>query len=291
MYISQDERHIHFSFSPVRPAVVEIRSGQKITLETRDASNGQIRPGKFSAVNPKKLLPVTGPVNVTGAEPGDAISIRIDSIALAPAGYTWLRPGLGLKSVEMQAPYYVKELPVAEKILLPGGFALAPRPMIGIIGVSPGEEISTRYPGKHGGNLDSVDLTTGNTLWLPVYVPGAKLSFGDVHAIMGEGEVCGTGAEINAEISVTLYLHRELSLDGPVISTPDKTAFLSSATDVYEAVRTSLDRAIHCLIKKCGLSEEDAAITASLAGNVRICQLVNGKATVSFELPREVMTW
>ena len=234
---------------------------------------------------------MTGPVDVAGARPGDAVSIRIESIKLAPAAYTWLRPGLGLKSVNLSTPYYVKELPVAEKIFLPGGLALAPRPMIGIIGVSPGEEVSTRYPGNHGGNLDSVDLTTGNTLWLPVYVPGAKLSVGDVHAVMGEGEVCGTGAEIDAEISVCVTLHRELSLDGPVISTPDKTAFLSSSTDVYAATRTALDRAIQSIIQKNGLSEEDAAITASLAGNVRICQLVNRKATVSFELPSEVMTW
>ena len=291
MLISREDRNIHYSFSPFQPPVAEIQSGQIITLQTRDASNGQIRPGKTGAIDPTKLLPLTGPLTVADAEPGDAVAVRIEKIALAPAAYSWLRPGLGLKNVEMPVPYYVKELPVGENVLLPGDITLALRPMIGILGVAPNEETSARTPGDHGGNLDSVDLTNGNTLWLPVLIPRAKLSFGDVHAVMGEGEVCGTGAEIDAEITVRVSLHHGFSLEGPVIATPEKVSFLVSDSDVYAATRTGLDRAVDWIIHKRGLSMEDAAIVASLAGNVRICQLVNGKATVSFELSREVLPW
>jgi acetamidase/formamidase len=80
-------------------------------------------------------------------------------------------------------------------------------------------------------------------------------------------------------------------LEGPVIHTPEKVAFLASDIDVHSAVLTALDRAVGWVMRKRGLCEEDAAIVASLAGNVRICQLVNGNATVSFELPGEVLPW
>lgn len=289
--ITRDDLHVHFSFSPFREPLVVIESGDQVIVETRDASNGQIRPGASEKIDREKLLPVTGPVAVADASPGDCVSIRIDRIRLSQKAYSWLRPGLGILPVETTTSVYVAELDVGEKVKLPGGAALSLRPMIGIVGVSPTEEISTRYPGPHGGNLDSVDLTAGNVLWLPVYVPGGNISFGDVHAAMGEGEVCGTGAEIEAEITATVNLHHHMQLDGPVITTPEKTAFLSSAASIGDAIQTSLERAVRSLMQKNGLSEQDASITASLAGNARICQLVNGKATASFELPREVFTW
>lgn len=289
--ITREDRNIHFTFSPSHQPLTVIKPGDQVVIETRDASNGQIRPRDFEKVDRKQLLPVTGPVAVQGATPGDCISVRIDKIRVAETAYSWLRPGLGIRSVTLDKPFYVAEMKVGEKILLPSGAALSLRPMIGIVGVSPVEEISTRYPGPHGGNLDSVDVAEGNVLWLPVFVPGANISFGDAHAAMGEGEVCGTGAEIEATITATVNLHREMALEGPVITTDKKTAFLSSSEDLVHAVKGSLERAVRSLMEKNRLSEQEATITASLAGNARICQLVNGKSTASFELPKEVFIW
>jgi len=287
MFLSSDEKNIHYKFSPNLLPVMEISSGQTVTVQTRDASNGQLRPGRYQMIEVGRLLPATGPIAITDALPGDALSIFIESIRLAPTGFAWLRPGLGLKSVNLFGDRYVQAFDVdGEKPLrLAGGLTIPLRPMVGIIGVSPTTDFSNRRPGKHGGNLDCVDVTEGNTLWLPVHAKGALLSLGDVHAAMGEGEVGGTGIEIDAEVTITVQLHPQGGLDGPVISTPSKTAFLESGPDVREAMQAALDRAVRWLARRKNITEMDATIAASISGNARICQLVNGDVTVSFELP------
>lgn len=290
MHLSKIEDHIHYFFSASVAPVLTVRSGERLSVETRDASNGQIRADSNLPVDRTRLLPATGPVAVEGARPGDAVSIHIERIDLAPAGHAWIRPGLGILSVPTDGPYYAQRIEVTpDGVHLSDGLKIPLRPMVGIVGVGTPEEISNRLPGRHGGNLDCVDVGPGNTLWLPVLIPGAHVSLGDVHAAMGEGEVSGTGVEIEAEVTVTLCLHREVELDGPVVVTPHKTVFLASAPDLLQAVKSSLNRATQALTTR-GASMTDAYMIASIAGNARICQIVNGDFTASYELPKEVLT-
>ena len=149
----------------------------------------------------------------------------------------------------------------------------------------------TRSPGDHGGNLDCPDVRPGNTLWLPVFVPGANVSIGDAHAAMGDGEVSGTGVETEASVNLTVTLHKGRPLDGPVVTTPEKTVFLSSGPTLEGAIRKALDRAIETLALRRHLCEKDAYIVASVSGNIRVCQVVNGDVTVGYEVPREVLPW
>ena len=292
MNLSRADEHIHYSFSASVAPVLTVRSGKSVSVETRDASNGQIRPSLNIPVDRSRLLPVTGPVAIEGASPGDAVSIHVERIAFAQAGYAWVRPGLGILNIPTEDPYYAERIELkSDGLRLANGLHIPLRPMVGIIGVSTPEEISTRFPGRHGGNMDCVDVAPGNTLWLPVLIPGAHVSLGDVHAAMGEGEVSGTGVEIDAEVTVTLELHRDFPIDGPVIVTPQKTVFLASAPDFLQAVRSALDRAVQALCARNGVSTKKAYMTASITGNARICQLVNGDFTASYELPREVLAW
>jgi len=124
-----------------------------------------------------------------------------------------------------------------------------------------------------------------------VLVPGANISLGDVHAVMGEGEVSGSGVEIAASVTLTVELIPQARLEGPVILTPTKTLLLASAATLDLAVRAALQRAIQAQMTRNQSTEKDAYMIASLAGNARICQLVNGDVTASFELPREVLSW
>lgn len=291
MRLDKVEENIRYLFSPEQAPVITIAPGETITVETRDASNGQIRPGNAGLVDRAKLLPVTGPIAVTGAEPGDSIAITIESIRFVPVGHAWIREGNGLRPVRLETPYHVQAIPVGDRVLLPGGLSIPPRPMLGIVGVSPEQPVSTRSPGGHGGNLDCPDVRPGNTLWLPVFVPGANVSIGDAHAAMGDGEVSGTGVETEASVDLTVTLHKGRLLDGPVVTTPGKTVFLSSGPTLEGAIRKALDRAIEALALRRHLCEKDAYIVASVAGNIRICQVVNGDVTVGYEVPREVLPW
>lgn len=292
MFLSRTDAHIHYCFSAAIESVLTVQPGSSLSVETRDASNGQIRPDAQRPVDRSRLLPVTGPVAVKGAQPGDAVSITIERIDLAQAGHAWVRPGLGILDVSTEGPFYAKRIEVTSDGLRMADDLYFPlRPMVGIVGVGTPAEITSRSPGYHGGNLDCVDVAPGNTLWLPVLIPGANVSFGDVHAAMGEGEVSGTGVEIDAEVTVTLNLHPGFLLDGPVIVTPRKTVFLASAPDFLVAARSALNRAVQALISRNGVSANEAYMTASLTGNARVCQLVNGDVTVSYELPGEVFTW
>ncbi|MCF8033185.1 MAG: acetamidase/formamidase family protein [Desulfarculaceae bacterium] len=291
MRLSRTEEHIHHVFAPSVPPVLTVQPGARLEVETRDASNGQIRPGLNTPVDRSRLLPVTGPIAVEGAKPGDTLMVTIERIDLAPAGHAWIRPGLGLLGLNPDDPLYVREFQVADDVELAPGLRVPLRPMVGIVGVATPSETLTRYPGVHGGNLDCVDLTQGHQLLLPVLVPGGNLSLGDVHAAMGEGEVSGSGVEIDAEVSLTIGLAPDTPLEGPVILAPHKTLFLASAPTLDQAVMAALQRAVKAQVERMGVSEKDAYMFASIAGNARICQVVNGDATVAFELPKEVLSW
>jgi amidase len=292
MHLSSIEQHLHYIFSDSVEPVITIESSDRIVVETRDASNRQIRPGQSIPVDRTRLLPATGPIAIRNSRPGNAISVKIDSIQLGKAGYAWIRPGLGIRNIDTDGPYYVKRIDVSEAgAHLNDRHVIPLRPMVGIVGVGTPSETPTRFPGIHGGNLDCVDITEGNTLWLPVLIPGTLLSLGDVHAAMGEGEVSGTGVEIEAEVTIIVTLHTNIHLDGPIVITPKKTVFLASDPDPLQAARLALDRAIQALISHNGMQHKDAYITASVAGNSRICQLVNGDVTISHELPKEVLSW
>lgn len=290
MRLSASEEHIHYFFSAAVAPVLQISSGQSLVVETRDASNGQIRPGITGPVDRSRLLPITGPVAVEGARPGDALAIAVEAIQLAPVGHAWIRPGLGVLNVDTGLPYYVREFRVAEKMEVAPGLTVPLRPMVGIIGVATPEKTDVRAPGTHGGNLDCLDLAAGHKLLLPVLTPGGNLSLGDVHAAMGDGEVCGSGVEIAAEISIRVELLPGAGLDGPVILAPGRTLFLASAPSLDQAVRAGLLRAMRTQMRH-GVSERDAYMFASLAGQARVCQVVNGEATAAFELPWEAPSW
>jgi len=291
MKLTHDPENIHFSFSPKNRPVLEIGDRQSLTVETLDASNGQIRPGSKASIDRSRLLPVTGPIHVKGARPGHALAVQIQAIDFPEYGYAWIREGLGIHTTSVEGPYYAQRFRITDRVELPGGTLIPLRPMVGIVGVATETEISTRFPGRHGGNLDCPDVSPNNTLWLPVITPGAGLSLGDVHAAMGEGEVSGTGVEIEAAVTIVVNLHKDLSIEGPVVTTPKKTVFLASEATAEQAARVALERAIRILRERKGLSEKDACITASISGNLRFCQMVNGDITVGYELPREVFQW
>ncbi|MBQ4552210.1 MAG: acetamidase/formamidase family protein, partial [Clostridia bacterium] len=166
-------------------------------------------------------------------------------------------------------------------------FAL--QPMIGVIGTAPvGEGIPTGTPGAHGGNMDCTRISTGTTLYLPVNVDGALLAMGDMHAVMGDGEVGVCGVEIAGAITVRVSVLKDCALPTPFLLTPDLAIAISSAKTADQAADDATLAMHSFLTGELGMDGHDAGMLLSIAGNLRVCQVVDPEKTFRMELPRSV---
>jgi amidase len=281
-----------FSFSATQEPALRAAAGDEIQFHTRDALNGAIRGPEddLSGVDFRKVNPATGPVFVEGAEPGDTLAIEIQEIN--PVGHSFIitLPGLGILGdrVKDGSSRYVR---------LEDGYGLFSddirlplRPMIGVIGVAPAKgEIPNNTPGDHGGNLDTNPVTAGSTVYLPVYVEGALLALGDVHALMGDGEMCIAGLECDAIVKVKLGLVKGQTIPGPRIMQGSRFMTLASHEDLKQAVVMAAERMIDYLMEKKELSWTEAYMLTSIAADARISQVVDPLMTVRVEIDCEVL--
>src|ERR671915_1468880 len=224
-----------YSFHSVRPEafnyvwdnsiepVLEVDSGEVVEFTVRDASDEQIQ-AKSTSEDVAKLdfghvNPVSGPVYVKDAQPGDVLAIDILEFRPRDWGWTALIPGFGLLADEFPEPWLRISQVEAERgrVIFADGIELPYEPFPGTIGVAPAEPgpHSIVPPSRWGGNMDTKHLGVGTTLYLPVGVEGALFSVGDTHAAMGDGEVCGTAVEAPMEIAVRLSLQKGRTLPAP----------------------------------------------------------------------------
>jgi acetamidase/formamidase len=161
------------------------------------------------------------------------------------------------------------------------------KPFIGTIGVSPAHEaIATVTPGKHGGNMDTPDVCSGNKLFLPVMTKGALLGLGDVHAVQGDGEICGTAVEIPSTVTIKIDLIKNKQIDWPRIESPDEIMTVCSAKPLEDAVRLAFMELIKWLEEDYDFELYDAYMLLSLAAKIRVSQIVDPLFTVVAKLPR-----
>lgn len=274
-------------------AVLHVAPGSSVCFETEDCfSHGITRNDQvldenfdFSCVNP-----ATGPLWIDGAEPGDTLKVSIDAIELDHQGVVELFPGLGVLGHKVSSAA-TRIVAVKDGVATFGSYALPLNPMIGVIGVAPvaGESVPCGTPGAHGGNLDTVENCAGSVLHLPVFVPGAKLSLGDLHAAMGDGEVCGTGVEIRGVVTVTVDLEKGTGCSNPWIERPEGFYLLASAETLDEAARLVVDDGVAFLMKRCDLSFEEAYMLLSLQCQLRVSQAVNPLKTAKLFVPRRLV--
>ena len=147
------------------------------------------------------------------------------------------------------------------------------RPMIGKIGTAPALEcLRSSAPGVHGGNMDCPELTVGHTIYLPVNVQGGLLAVGDVHAVMGDAEICGTGVEIRARLTLTIDLRRgrPRAMTWPRIETPEEIITVAAATPVDEALYLAAKEMVLWLEEEHGFDRAEAYLLLGLAGHGRL---------------------
>ncbi len=173
-----------------------MKDGDAVTFEINDVESWQLNEGSTHAdvmnLDPSKLYPLAGPVFVENARPGDTLLAEVVDVKVGDFGWSIILPGFGLLE-EFKRPFLYKwDLKNKRYAAFQKGIKVLLNPFCGVLGVAPKTRGFTEVgpPGRHGGNMDVRHLTAGSRVEIPVWVEGALFSAGDVHAAMGDGEVC-----------------------------------------------------------------------------------------------------
>jgi acetamidase/formamidase/uncharacterized protein (DUF1330 family) len=235
---------------------------------------------------------LTGPIFVEGAEPGDALEVKVLSIDLPIAyGYNgcsgFIRenctPGAGPRIIRLDRSRMVGDF-------MPG-IEVPLRPFFGSMGVAPPPargRVSSNPPDIHAGNLDNKELVAGTTLWIPVHVPGALFAIGDGHAAQGDGEVDQTAIETSLRGRVQLTVRKGMTLAWPRAETPAHYISMGTNVDLTTATRIAIQEMIDFLVATKGLDRHSAYQLTSIAGDVAITQLVDGTMGVHVKMPKSI---
>ena len=301
------------TLGPLNKPVATIKPDETIEVETwgcyksprnrtkNDCEGNTVRSSRaVKETRPKNVLsfenPITGPIYVEGAKPGDSLKVEIIDVKLPNVGWTSARATFG----ELAGWLPLPQPPTKFSRINDGRITFAlndgrmieipAEPFIGTIGVSPAfEAISTTTPGRHGGNMDVSDVCVGNTLYLPVATDGALLGLGDVHAVQGDGEICGTAVEIPARVKLKVGLEKNKELDWPRIESKSEIMTVCSSKPLEDATRLAFLELIKWLEKDYDFERYDAYMLLSLAARARIAQIVDPLFTVVAKLPKKIL--
>ena len=288
-----DALQVHYEWNNALPPRLEIEPGDTVVFDTRDAADRYYQPtsthADVLARGPFRGHPLTGPVRVRGARPGDALVVEILEVKPAEFGWTAIRPGRGLlPESDFGKPFLqIWDLSDGTHACAGGRIAVPVAPFPGVMGtaldVAGGH--STMPPRKNGGNMDIKQLTAGATLYLPVWVDGALFSVGDTHAIQGDGEVCVTAVEMSGRVTARLGLERGRGLAEPQLRTtrapsaaaPAGSWFATTAhgPDLFAASQQAVRYMIDHLVRERGLSREEAYILCSVTVDLKISEIVD----------------
>jgi amidase len=285
------ESYIYAMDKNNKPALT-VKSGSQVEIDTFDCFQDQIQSEEttFNAIDWNQINPATGPVYVEEAQPGDILKVTIDNIQLGEQGVMVVGPELGVMGHRMEK-FEVKIISVKDdKAIFNEKIALPLNPMIGVIGVAPeGDAVNNGTPGAHGGNMDTKLITTGATLYFPVFQPGALFALGDLHAAMGDGEISVSGIEIPAKVKVTLEVIKGHSINYPILENEDGVATLVSKELLDEAANVAVEEMIDLLQPQTDLSLAEFTMLMSAAGQAQISQIVDPLKTARFFVPRSIL--
>lgn len=300
-------QHAHNAWNRNLEPVLSVKPGESVEFEINDASGGQLSASSsvegIASLDFGKVNPVTGPVFVEGAKPGDVLAVEILEFGLKDWGWTAIIPGFGLLAAEYPEPYLkVWELKESSSVAAFNDRIDIPlNPFPGTIGVAPAEagDHSVVPPRSCGGNMDIRHLTAGTTLLLPVQVEGALFSVGDTHAAQGDGEVCGTAIESPMQLALRFKLRRDLKIEQPQYNVPGplktghdpKGYYVTTgiSDDLMEAARKSVRAMVTHLVEQHDLDRQEAYALSSVAVDLSISAVVDAPNwVVSAFLPQSI---
>ena len=262
-----------YNFSPENKPVAKVKANELLLFKTMDCFSNQITKEEELVLNVdyNTCNPAAGPVFIEGAQPGDILVVDILDIQVANQGVICTFPGIGPLCDDMADR--TKVIKIENGIASFNEIKFPIKPMIGVIGTAPASgSIIDGYPGSHGGNMDNKLINKGTRLYFPVRVEGALLQMGDIHATMGDGEICGTGIEVPGEIMVNTSIIKGCELNWPVLETEDKWYVIASADEYPEALKNACKETQRLLTLAYGWDKTDAYLYMSVQVDIEICQ-------------------
>jgi acetamidase/formamidase len=274
--------------------VVSVQPGDVIAVETDDFAGGQILRDSTSqdllSLDFDQIYPLAGPIHVAGAQPGDVLAVEFLEFELPEWGWAMIGPGFGLLPPgELDQPHLkMFDLTEGSSTRFGPGVRIPIEPFCGTTGVPQAgmRDVSIPPPHAGGGNIDLRHTTAGSTLYLPVGVPGALLSLGDAHAAQGDGEVAVSGIECQMRTTIRVTIERNMRLRAPALRRPRGSltprvdgggwfATTGVEPDLMEAARAAVRAMVDHLEQQRGLSRPDGYMLCSLAGDLKITEVVD----------------
>ncbi|MBV9354408.1 MAG: acetamidase/formamidase family protein [Chloroflexi bacterium] len=288
---------VGFFYDAAVAPILQTPPGSTVVFETQDARGGRMFSNPVGELVdlPRPPVgrgnPVTGPVAIQGARPGDTLVVSVLDIKTSSPGWCG-----GHAHVHPLAPGRIprsrgRVCEVVEgKVYFSSDIQVPERPMIGCMGVArPGQAIPCGQPGRHGGNMDHNVVGPGSRVYLPVSVPDALLWIGDVHATQGDGELSGVGLEIAADVTVRIELQSGRGLEWPWIETADRLMSTSADVDFATARRQVVESMLRALEHQLQLEPAEGLALISAVGDLRVGQAYGGmELTLRLEMPRSL---
>lgn len=293
-------------FDATREAVMTVRSGDRVTIDTLTGAPDMVPPAPFHT--PPELFEVhqhcerfagaphllTGPIAIEGAEPGDVLEVRVLDVRLRQDwGFNFIRP-LGGTLPDDFPEGRILNIPLDQQTMLghlPFGVDIPLKPFFGVMGVAPPKSwgrITSVIPRAHGGNIDNKQLVAGTTLFLPVHRPGALFSAGDGHGAQGDGEVCLTAIETALSGTFEFILRKDMSLTQPRAETPTHVITMGFDPSLDRAMDIALKEMIAYLCEMKNLAPIDAYTLCSVGVDFHVTQTVNTSKGVHGMLPKSL---
>ncbi len=271
----QEIKEFVYSFSKDNKPVAYANDGEILKFKTQDCFGNQIQKDTdlVTEINFEHTNPATGPVYVQGAKVGDTLAVDILNIDVADKGVISTLEGYGAlwKTCELRT----KIVEVKDGYVYFNDVKVPSEPMIGVIGTAPDkEDVPSGYSFNGGGNMDSRKITAGTTVYFPVRVDGALLAMGDVHAAMGDGEVCETGVEIVADIVVRVRVIKNFKLNWPVTETKDCYFVNTNGRNCDVAIQRGYEELQRLIMNAYGWDATDTTMYISIAGRLESNQAV-----------------
>lgn len=264
-----------YAFSKENEPLTDADPGELLLFKTMDCFSNRLKTEDDLitdlAYSYDVANPAAGPVYINGAEPGDVLAVDILDIQVADQGVISTSEGCGPLCDDMDIRTRVVK--IKDGMGEFNGVKFPIDPMIGVIGTAPdGDDVIDGYPGNHGGNMDSKIIKKGARVYFPVRVKGALLQLGDIHAAMGDAELCGTGVEIPAEVLVKVSLIKDFELNWPVTETATHWYVNACAHNFDEALQNASKELQRLLMNVTGWDKTDTYMYMSVQSDVAINQ-------------------
>ena len=298
-----EERNLQFEWNAKSNEIASVPLDEFVCLDIPDSSTLQIKEDSdvsvLTKLDPSKYDAAVGPIKVEGVTKGDTLMVEIVKVNTWRWGWTSISPSFGLLKGRFGDHLIHWDIGLSHAVSrnrFLSGIKIPVRPFLGVVSTLPGKGRYAMIPPRQfGGNMDNRLLTVGSILYLPVNVDGAMVSFGDPHAAQGDGEVCGTAIETGAEVTVRFRVIKNQSVKYPRAMIPafgEGICILTTgiSRSLRKAALIAIEEMIDDITRTTGLSEEEAYALCSVAGNLKISEIVDEpNYVVSLTLPKSLL--